>query len=148
MALFSFGLLMVALWQLNKFNNQTRADFTYKVYRDLLGWLNSHKEVKNWIFKPKNIPLGSNFDEWEFDDFLGYFETVWSLNKKRLVDKNIIYDLLSDYLISVYEANDKELEEIINKIRKEEGKPDLYIGVEKLYKEMKKIEQKIKKPLI
>ena len=84
----------------------------------------------------------SNFIKWEFDDYLGYLETVWSLTKKGLADKEIVYDILSDYLIPVYEANNFELKKIIEKIRKKEGKQDFYIGVESLYKEMKKYEEK------
>ena len=137
----------IAWWQLRKMNIQTKADFTYRIYKDLLEWLNHHKRCRDWLFF-LDSRLGdpydkdSNFTKWEFDDYLGYFETVWSLTKKGLVDKEIVYDILSDYLIPIYEANNFELKEIIKRIRKEESKQDFYIGVENLYKEMKRYEEK------
>lgn len=127
--------VFVAWYQLKRMNVQAKADFTYRVYKDLLEWLTNHKKCREWIFS-LNRPLGEDYDKWEFDDYLGYFETIWSLKKKGLVDKEIVYDILSDYLISVYEANEFELQKIIEKIRKDEGE-DYYEGVEKLYKEMK-----------
>ncbi len=54
----------------------------------------------------------------------------------------MVYDLFSDYLIDVYEANDFEIGKIIEELRKEGNENDLYIGVEELYKEMKKLEAK------
>lgn len=142
------GIGIVIGWQqLKRMNIQARGDFTYKIYRDLLEWLSCHKECRDWLFF-LDSRLGdpddkdSNFVKWEFDDYLGYFETVWSLAKRELVDKEIVYDILSDYLIPIYEANNFELKEIIEKIRKEEGKQDFYIGVENLYKEMKRYEEK------
>jgi len=137
----------IAWWQLRRMNIQARADFTYRIYRDLLEWLSRHKECRDWLFF-LDSHLGnpddknSNFTKWEFDDYLGYFETVWSLAKKGLIDKEIVYDILSDYLIPIYEANNFELRKIIEKIRKEEGKQDFYIGAENLYKEMKRYEKK------
>jgi len=131
---------LIAWLQLRRMNLQAKADFTYRVYDDLLKWLSNHKECRKWIFSLDTL-LKPNFDKWEFDDYLGYFETIWSLKKKRLVDKEIVYDILSDYLISVYEANDFELKRIIDKVRDDEGK-DFYEGVENLYKEMKQYESK------
>ena len=135
----------IAWWQLRRMNIQTKADFTYRIYKDLLEWLNHHKECRDWLlFLDSHLgdpyDKDSNFTKWEFDDYLGYFETVWSLTKKGLVDKEIVYDILSDYLIPIYEANNFELRKIIEKIRK--GKQDFYIGVENLYKEMKRYEEK------
>jgi len=137
----------IAWWQLRRMNIQAKADFTYKIYKDLLEWLNRHKECRDWLFFLDSClgdpyDKGSNFTKWEFDDYLGYFEAVWSLTKKELVDKEIVYDILSDYLIPIYEANNFELRKIIEKIRKKEGKQDFYIEVENLYKEMKRYEKK------
>jgi hypothetical protein len=133
----------VAWSQLSSLNTQRKADFTYKIYKDLLDWLTSHKDCREWIFSDiNNFPtLKPNYKKWEFDDYLGYFEAIWSLRKRKLVDEEIVYDLLSDYLIPVYEANNYELKTIIQEIREQEGR-DFYEGVEKLYKKMKKYEQK------
>ncbi|MEM5782622.1 MAG: hypothetical protein QXD43_05545, partial [Candidatus Aenigmatarchaeota archaeon] len=95
------NLILIALgvwvaWrQLERMNAQNKADFTYKVYQDLLRWLEKHKECRDWIFKLEG-KLGDNFDKWEFNDFLGYFEALYSLKKRGLVDEEIVYDLLSD----------------------------------------------------
>jgi len=133
----------IAWSQLSNMNTQRKADFTYKIYKDLLEWLASHKECRKWIFSDLNNfpPLEPNYEKWEFDDYLGFFEAVWSLRKRRLVDEKMVYDLLSDYLITVYEANNYELKTIIQEIRKKEGR-DFYEGLEELYKEMKKHEPK------
>ncbi|MCM8788074.1 MAG: hypothetical protein NC935_08525 [Candidatus Omnitrophica bacterium] len=130
----------IAYWQLNRMNVQNKADFTYKVYKDLIKWLEKNKECRNWILK-LNEKLKSNFEKWEFDDFLGYFVTIYALKRRKLIDKEMVYDLFSDYLISVYEANDFELKEIIRELREKEKKEDLYIEIEELYKEMKQREQ-------
>lgn len=130
----------IAWYQLTRMNNQAKADFTYRIYDDLLKWLDNHKECKEWQFY-LDRPLGTDFEKWDFEDYLGYYEAIWSLKKKGLIEKDIVYDILSDYLISVYEANDFELKKKIDEIREKEGK-DFYEGVEKLYKEMKEYESK------
>lgn len=129
--------VLIAWWQLRRMNVQTRADFTYRVYRDLLEWLRDHKECRKWIFTLKTPLTRENFDKWEFDDYLGYFETIWSLEKRGLVDEEVVYDILSDYLIEVYEAHNFGVKKIIEELRKTENKKDLYEGVEALYQEMK-----------
>lgn len=140
-ALSTFGLFIIAWWQLSKFKNQVRADFLYRISRDLDAWLREHKPAREWVFnKLDHEKIGDRYDKWEFDDYLGFFEIIWSFDKKRLVDKEIVYDLFSDYLVDVYEANDFEIKKIIERMREEEGKSDLYVGVESLYKEMKKME--------
>jgi len=40
----------IAWWQLRKMNIQTKADFTYRIYKDLLEWLNHHKRCRDWLF--------------------------------------------------------------------------------------------------
>ena len=141
-ALATAGLVVVAFFQFRRFNNQVRADFTYKVYRDLCEWLRLHPEAREWINDPEGKALDAEFDAWEIDDYLTYFETVWSLWRTDLVDRDMVYDLLSDYLIVSYEANDREVEKIIHKMREEEpDSRDVYIGAENLYREMKRMTQ-------
>ena len=136
--------VLIAWWQLRRMNVQTRADFTYRVYKDLLEWLSQdkHKHCKEWIFTLKDPLTPENFDKWEFDDYLGHFETIWSLEKRGLVDEEVVYDTLSDYLIEVYEAYNFGVKKIIDEKRKAEKKDDLYEGVEELYQEMKQYEHK------
>lgn len=143
-ALATSSLAVIAWWQLSRYTNQLRAEFLYTISKDLDAWLRKHKPARDWIFKGSDSERlrRERYDEWEFDDFLGFFETIWSFDKKGLVDKEMVYDLFSDYLIDVYEANDFEIGKIIEELRKEGNENDLYIGVEELYKEMKKLEAK------
>ena len=138
-AVATLGIVAVAFVQLRRFNRQVRADFTYKVYRDLREWLRTHPNARQWLNNPDREPLGDHYDEWDFDEFLTYFEAVWSLWLKRLVDREMVYDLLSDDLITTYEANDREIEKIIRGLRTEEpDADDVFIGVEQLYDKMKR----------
>jgi len=36
--------------QFNKFNNQVKGDFIYRIYQDMLQWLSIHKEARKWIY--------------------------------------------------------------------------------------------------
>ncbi len=133
--------MAVAFFQLRRFNSQVQADFTYKVYRDLQSWLGNHSPAKLWFDKPDGTSLGEDhYDAWEIDELLTYFETVWSLWRADLVDKEMVYDLLSDDVISIYEANSLELDGIIRTMRTEEQDAgDIFIGVEHLYHVMKQM---------
>jgi hypothetical protein len=64
-AIFTLFLVIIAYWQFNRFNNQTRADFLYRIYKDLLAWLDAHEPIREWIFKRLDIEkLGKDrFDE-------------------------------------------------------------------------------------
>lgn len=140
-AIFTFGLLIVAWVQLNKFRSQVKADFLYRIYKDLIEWLNNHKEARAWIFETKEELTREKYESWEMDDFLSFFEMIWSFDKRGLVDKEIVYDLFSDLLISSYEANNFALRNIIRDLKKEEKKKDLYVGIARLYAEMKSLER-------
>ncbi len=140
-ALATLVLMIIGVAQLGKFKNQVRADFAYKIYQDMLCWLDSHPEAKAWIIDGQMVKkLGANYGKWQFDDFLAYFETLWSFSKKGLIDDEIVYTLFSDYLITVYEANNFELQGILDNLRKKEGKR-FYGGAELLYQKFKRIER-------
>jgi len=134
----SAGIALHHLWRIKL---QHRANFTYTIYQDFMEWLKNHKECRDWVFK-LDQHINAHYLDWEFDDFLGYFEALWSLEKLKLVDMRMVYDLFSDYLIDIYESNDFELKKIIEKLRSEEGKQDYYTGVEKLYTMMKAMSSK------
>lgn len=144
-AVATLGVALVAFFQLRRFNNQVRADFTYKVYCDLCEWLRTHPQAQRWVEDPdKILPLDfERYDEWEIYDFLTYFETVWSLWRNDLVDKEMVYDLLSEDLIKTYEANDRQIEIMIREMQTEdEDSADVFIGVEKLYNKMKQMTER------
>ena len=99
--------------------------------------------ARAWLDGPDEKPLGDDhYDEWNIDEFQTYFEAVWSLWLKHLVDRDMVYDLLSDDLIKAYEANNREIQKIIRGMRSEPGWSDVFIGVEKLYREMKQMTER------
>ena len=145
-ALGTAGLALVAYFQFRRFNKQVRADFTYKVYQDLYVWLNAHPQLQQWVDDPDGRALKANYDAWGIDDYLTHFETVWSLWRTGLVDRNMVYDLVSEELIASYEANDCELERIIRDMQQEgTDTSDVYIGVQNLYGEMKRMTRAVSK---
>jgi len=42
--------VVIAFCQLRRMNIQAKADFTYRIYKDLLEWINRHKECRDWLF--------------------------------------------------------------------------------------------------
>jgi hypothetical protein len=156
------GLLYVAYKQLTRISKQIRresdqikaekdqisADFLYKIEQDILRWLERHAEAKKWIYSKKEDKeaagpiLKDKYDEWEFEDYLNYFETIWIFGKRNLIDIETFYDFYGYYFLSVYEANDKELERMIRAMREEEADKDLYEGVENLYNAMTVIKRR------
>jgi hypothetical protein len=137
--------VIIALCQLNKMAVQMRADFTYKVFQDHEKWLDGRKEFKKWIYFNRKVLLKPNYEKWELDDFLGYYEALATLEDKDLIDKDVAYALFSYDLMTTYEAHNFELRKIIEEIRKEENDPDIFSGVEDLYKEMKRLNTEGKK---
>jgi hypothetical protein len=138
-----FFLPLVIYWLIFVFYNEKyfmparkRAELTFKIYQNQMLWLKMHDDCRNWI---KNLegPLGPNYAKYDFDEYLRHFESLYSLRKIGLLDEELKYDLFCDVLISVYEANNYELERLIKKMRKENGITDYYEGVEILYKNMK-----------
>ncbi|MGB9677329.1 MAG: DUF4760 domain-containing protein, partial [Candidatus Ratteibacteria bacterium] len=130
-------LIYIAWRQLKLLLIQSRADLIHKIYQGLIEWLEKHPEARNWIYKLDRKISEEEFGQYFLDDFLGYFEEIWSLSKKDLIDFDLVYDLFSDYLIEPYEF---QLKEIITILREKERKPDLYEGLEELYERMKNYE--------
>jgi len=122
-------------------------EYVFHIYKDIIKWLNSHKGAHKWVYDPKSNQglLKENWDNWGFDDFLGYFEAIWSLKKKGAIDIELVYDLLSDFLFSMLDETD-ELKNCIQQLRsefkKEKGYPsDYYKGISELYAELKKYQK-------
>ena len=140
-------LVWVGWRQLCMLNKRTQGEFSYKLYKDLLAFLEkpSNSELREWIYKLDRPITKQEYKRWKMDDYLGYFEAIGTLKEKGLIDEEICYDLLSDYLIELWEHNNFGLRKIIENLREEENKPDLYEKTEKLYNEMKKYEEKKKK---
>jgi hypothetical protein len=137
-------LIIFAWIQLSLMRRQIRADLIHKIYNEMMTWLEKHPETRKWIFAlDKKLDL-KKYDDLFLDDFLSFFEEIWTFSKQKLIDFDLVYDLFSDFLIKPYEFN---LKELIESLREKEKSPDYYIGVEELYRKMKDYENKIKTSL-
>ncbi len=137
-ALFAAALLVVAWLQLRNLRHQMRADLLYRLYQDSLDWMKRHPAVRKWIFEgaPAGL-LAEKHEEWEIERYLTFFETLWSFEKRQLVDSATVCDLFRHFVVAPYEANAFELQRLISAVRAAERRPDLYCGIESLYVDMK-----------
>ncbi|MDP4268255.1 MAG: hypothetical protein Q8880_12575 [Bacteroidota bacterium] len=134
------GILMALIFiylQISNSNNTNKINTTYSIYKDIVEWENTHKEAISWVNNPDTVKLKYKYRDWEFDDYLGYYEMIYSLKKKNMIDMDLVYELTSSGLEGAYEANNFELRNLIQQFRKEDNDPEIYIGVEKLYNEFK-----------
>lgn len=125
-------LLIGIYYQISKINDANKVNLTYKIYTDVLQWEKEHPEVSDWIAKPDSL-LTKNYDKWDFDDYLSYYEALYALREKNLVDKKLTDAMFSYELEHIYEANHYELKAIIDSMRLQDNDPEIYLGVEKLY---------------
>jgi hypothetical protein len=129
-------VLIAIFFQLNQMNSASKINLTYKIYNDMAEWERSHPDARKWIYEyddKDSVFLKDHFDKWQFDDYLTYYETIYSLEQKSVVDNSLVYDLYSANLEQIYEANNFELERLIKTMRIQQNDPEIYIGVEKLY---------------
>jgi hypothetical protein len=140
------GILIITILifqQLSTANDLNKVNLTYKIYSDMTDWEHSHPETRKWIYeyddkKDSMISLDLNYYKWQFDDYLTYFETIYELQQKDLVDKELAYNLFSGNLEQIYEVNNFELQRILKQSRIDQNDPEVYIGAEKLYYEFMK----------
>jgi len=136
-----FGILIVLIgifYQISKINDANRVTQTYKIYNDLIQWEKEHPDAKKWIWGIDSSSLARNYDRWEFDDYLSFYEALYSLEQKNLTDRKFTYDMFSGELEGIYEANNFELKKMIDSMRVSDNDPEDYIGVEHLYNEWEK----------
>ena len=136
-------VLFLVAFYLKKDNEQKKAMLTYNIYSDIIHWEQLHPDARHWIFE-LDSPLKDNYSNWQFDDYLGYYELLYTLYKKDQIDIDLAYELLSNTLETIYKAHDNELGKMIQQFRKEENDPEIYIGIEKLNQEFLKRRKKIK----
>ena len=144
-----FGSILIALIflfiQVRDANNAKKVDLTYSIYKDMQKWEAEHPEAKDWLVH-LDKPLKDNYDKWKFDDYLTFYESIYNLDKRNMLDHELVYTLFSDYFEEMYKANNFELLEIIKDFRKEQnGDPTLFKGVEDLYKEFSSESASLKK---
>ncbi len=136
--------LSLILIQLRNNNKIAKINLTYSICKDIDKWEKEHPEASRWISK-LDSPLADKYEKFEFDDYLGYYEALYYLKLNGSVDEGLVYELFSNELESIYEANNFELKGLILKMRKEENDPEIYIGVESLYKDIKSKRKYLKK---
>ena len=117
---------------------QKQTELTFQIYQDQMAWLKEHKECNAWI-KELQDPLGPHYEKYNFSDYLEYFEDLYRLKKRELLDEKLLCDLFGDSLIAVYEANNYELKQTIEKMRTEGRSHCHYEGVEILYNDIKQL---------
>jgi hypothetical protein len=139
---FLLGLIIVLIaifFQFEKLNEAKKFELTYRINDKMAQWEKNNPEAKKWIYNLHDTTsLTKNFEKWNFDDYLAYYEDLNSLWTKGLVDKQLAYDCFSWNVESIYERNGAELRKIISKERAESNDPELYIGIEFLYYEFMK----------
>ena len=140
--------LVFAYYQLVDIRKHKRVEFTYQLYRDFFNYLNEekNKDQKDWLFG-EDI---KNIDKTKIGDLLEQFEAVWSLQNKKLVEDDVVYDLFGVYIIKAAEAKNPSATEYIAQLKIEEKKvlkfsEDLFIGYESLLKQMKSKKKLYKK---
>jgi hypothetical protein len=129
-------MLIGIYYQMDKVNDFNRANLADKKEDEVFQWEKDHPEAKAWIFNP-DTSLKQNYERWNFDDYLGIYEDVYSLSQKNLIDPKLSYDFFSYTLETIYEANNFELKRMIDSFRVADNDPDIFIGVEGLYKQYK-----------
>ena len=99
-------------------------------------WEEDHPAARYWIYN-LDTTLAANYEKYSFDDYLGFYETIYNLKINNAIDDGIVYELFSNGLENQYEANNFELRRLIGNMRKEENDPEIYMGVERLYHDFK-----------
>jgi len=127
--------LVIAFYiEVQSCERQKRAELTFEIYHAQMAWLKTHKEFGNWLAKSAGPP-GPDCSRYDFDEYLGYFEDLYILKRRGLLDKKLMYDLFGKTLISVYEANNHELNFLTEDMKN--NSDDCYEWVDILYRDMK-----------
>jgi len=131
--------LFLAYFQLTDLRKHKKIEFTYQLYRDFFIYLNEegNSDQKTWLFGGEV----NNIDETKIGDLLEQFEAIWSLQNKKMVEKDIVYDLFAYYITKASHAKNPTAKEYIEKLRIEETNTlgyteDIFIGYETLLKQI------------
>lgn len=144
-ALFTGLIFMVGYKQLRDFKKSKQVEFTYKVDEDFSNFLNNpaNEKAKNWLID------GIEVNEEDHDiirQLFDEFEAIYSLMKQGVINDEIFYDLLSYYVESVFNNQNKPLGNDFIKLQREIAikngitRPnEIYIGIELLYKKIQRM---------
>jgi len=136
------AILAGIYYQLGRLNDANRVELTRKIQSDMFQWKKEHLEAKAWINDPDST-LRRNYAEWDFDDYLGFYDDLYTLFQKNMIDKKLAYGFFSYELETIYKANNFELKALIDSFRVADNDPELLYGVEHLYQEFAKQRQTI-----
>jgi hypothetical protein len=138
-------LIIVAYWQLKSLNVQSKADFLFRFNRDFFYDNKTIQKIIKTIDakKPLFKENGGQFDEYQIDDYLGYFELMQLYLDKKLIAFNLVDQMFGYYIARAWENN--EIKTYVTNLRKDMKDPRYYEPFEKLAKAIKKEEDKINK---
>jgi len=131
------GILVMLIgiyYEISKINDAKKVDYTYKIYNEMTQWEKEHPKVEQWIYDiSDSTSLIDNYKQWDFERYMDFFETLYSLRSKNLIDEELAYLLFSANIEFIYERNNGELRKLIQVIRKKYNDPEFYVGIESLY---------------
>ncbi|MEP7195446.1 MAG: hypothetical protein ABI851_02935 [Saprospiraceae bacterium] len=136
----TIAALIIAYYQLVDIRKQKRIEFTYQLYRDFFNFINEERncDIRKWIFGEEVKKIDRN----KIGDLLEQFEAVWSLQNKRQIENDVVYDLFAFYIFKAEQAKNPSALEYIEQLRIDEKNllefsNQLFIGYESLLSQMK-----------
>lgn len=81
---------------------------------------------------------GGIYNEYDLDDYLGYFELLNTYVESDVIQFNWIYNQFGYYIINAY--NNKEIKDYLKKLKLNNPTSTYYSGFEKLAKQINQLE--------
>jgi len=113
-------IFAVAWKQWRLFRKAQLFEFTYRVYIDFFSFLNEERnnDLKDWLFG--RIELTGKMER--LGDLFEKFEAVYSLMKRKLIEDEMFYDLISYYIELANSKENKPMADDYIKFAREEAK--------------------------
>ncbi len=142
-ALATVILFCVAWKQLEKISKQTRADFLFRFDREFFGNKKNQKIIRSIEEKEKLLKQnGGKFDEYDLDDYLGYFNMMKKFVDEKLINFKFIDDSFGHYIVRAWE--NEEIKIYIRGLRVESNDYRYYESFEIIAKRIINKERKIR----
>jgi len=139
----TLALAVIAYIQLNALKEQANADFLLKFNREFFGIDINQKIIQ--ALEEGNTILEDHdgfINEYQLDDFLGYYELMAKFEKKNLIDFETIDDMFGHYISKSWQ--NEEIQNYIRELREETKDPRYYKPFEKLAIRIIREEQKVR----
>ena len=141
------GFLVVAWSQLNKMNQQAKADFLYRFNRDFFLDNETNRIIIKAIENNKKLlSKNSKIDEFAIDDYLGYFDLMKQYIDKKMMTFKDVDITFGHYIASAWE--NEEIKKYITDLRKKFNDTRYYKEDARYYKDFETIANKILKERI